>query len=90
LYEIAKTGQQEYDAALVLYDENPSVANPMHTFCASLAKFASKSSRAFYASLSDGCTITWSFSRTTSLCHLMCLVVFLEINNSFIRGVRGM
>jgi hypothetical protein len=36
LYEIAKTGQQGYDAALVLYGENPSVANPMRTFRASL------------------------------------------------------
>jgi hypothetical protein len=90
LYGIAKTGQQEYDAALILYSENPSVTNPMHTFYASLAESALKSSRAFHASLSDGCTITWSFSHTSSLCHLMCLAVFFEIKNFFIRGVRGL
>jgi hypothetical protein len=90
LYGIAKIGQHEYDDALVLYDENPSIANPMSTFHASLVKFGSKSSRAFHASLSDRCTITWSFSRTPSLCHLICLAVFFEINNYFIQGVRGM
>jgi hypothetical protein len=90
LYGIAKTGQQEYDDALILYGMNPSVTNPMHTFYASLARSGPTSSRDFHASLSDGCTITWSFSRTHSLCHLMCLVVFFEINNHFIRGVRGM
>jgi hypothetical protein len=63
---------------------------PMRTFRASLAKSGSKSSRAFHASLSDGCTITWSFSRTPYLCHLMCLAVFFEINNYFIWDVRGM
>jgi hypothetical protein len=89
LYEIAKTCQQEYDAALILYGMNPSIANPMWTFCTSLAKSVSKSSRAFHALLSDKCTITWSFSRTPSLCHLMCLAVFFERNNYFIRGVRG-
>jgi hypothetical protein len=46
LYGIANTCQQEYDAALILYGENPSVANPIRTFHTSLAKFASKSSRA--------------------------------------------
>jgi hypothetical protein len=61
LYGIVKTGQQEYDAALILYGENPSIANSIRTFCASLVKFVSKSSRAFHATLSDGCTITWSF-----------------------------
>jgi hypothetical protein len=54
LFGIAKTGQQEYDTTLILYGVNPSVANPMHTFRASLAKPASKSSRAFHASLLDG------------------------------------
>jgi hypothetical protein len=87
LYGIAKIGQQEYDYALILYSENPSVANPMRTFHASLAKSGSKTSRAFHASLSDGCTITWSFSRTPSLCHLIFLDVFFEINKHFIRGV---
>jgi hypothetical protein len=58
LYEIAKIGQQEYDDALVLYGVNPSVANPMRTFHASLAKSGSKSSRVFHALLSDRCTIT--------------------------------
>jgi hypothetical protein len=76
LYGIAKTGQQEYDAALILYSENPSITNPMHTFYTYLAKSASKSYRAFRASLSDGCTITWLFSCTPSLCHLMCLAFF--------------
>jgi hypothetical protein len=89
LYGIGKMGQQEYDDALVLYGVNPYVANPMHTFYASMVKSGSKSSRAFHASLSNGCTIT-SFSRTPSLCYLMCLAVFFEINNSFIRCVRGM
>jgi hypothetical protein len=73
LYRIAKTSQQEYDAA-----------NPMRTLCANLAKSASKSSRAFHNSLSDGCTITWSFSHTSSLCHLICLAVFFERKNHFI------
>jgi hypothetical protein len=36
LYGIAKTGQQEYDDALVLYGMNPSITNPMRTFRASL------------------------------------------------------
>jgi hypothetical protein len=90
LYGISKIDQQEYDAALILYGENPSVTNPMCTFHASLAKSALKSSEAFHASLSDGCTITWSFSHAPSLCHLMCLVVFFEINNHFIQGVRAM
>jgi hypothetical protein len=31
LYGIAKTCQQEYDAALVLYGQNPSIANPMRS-----------------------------------------------------------
>jgi hypothetical protein len=39
-YGIAKIGQQEYNVALILYSENPSVANPMHTFHASLTKYA--------------------------------------------------
>jgi hypothetical protein len=42
LDKIAKIGQQEYDDTLVLYGENPSVVNPIRTFHASLAKFASK------------------------------------------------
>jgi hypothetical protein len=58
LYIIAKTSQQEYDAALVLDGVNPSMVNPMHTFRASLTKSASKSSRVFHVSVSDGCTIT--------------------------------
>jgi hypothetical protein len=58
LYGIAKACQHEYDDALILYSENQSVANPMRTFHASLAKFGSKSSRAFHALLSDECTIT--------------------------------
>jgi hypothetical protein len=40
-YGIVKIGQQEYDVALILYGVNPSVANLMRTFCASLVKFAS-------------------------------------------------
>jgi hypothetical protein len=90
LYGIAKIGQQEYDDALILYNENPSMANPMRTFHASLMKSGSKSSKAFHASLSDESIITWSFSRTSSLCQLMCLAVFFEINNCFIQGIRGM
>jgi hypothetical protein len=90
LYEIAKTDQHEYDAVDELYDMNPFVTNPMRTFLTSLMKSGSKLSRVFHASLSDGCTITWSFSCTPSLCHLMCLAVLFEMNNGFIRGVRGM
>jgi hypothetical protein len=90
LYGIAKTCQQEYDDTLILYGENPSIANPMRTFHRSLVKSGLKSSRAFHASLSDGCTITWLFSRTLSLCYVMCLTVFFEINDHFIRGIRGM
>jgi hypothetical protein len=52
LYGIVKTGQQDYDATLILWGENPPIANPMCTFLASLAKSTSKSSRAFHASLS--------------------------------------
>jgi hypothetical protein len=59
LDKIVKICQQEYDATLILYGENPSVVNPIRTFHASLAKSASKSSRFFYASLcapSLGCS----------------------------------
>jgi hypothetical protein len=90
LYEIAKMGQHEYDAADELYNMKPSIANPMWIFLASLAKSVSKLSRAFHASLLDECNIIWSFSCTPYLCHLMCLVVFFEINKHFIRGVRHM
>jgi hypothetical protein len=90
LYGIAKACQHEYDVADELYSINPSVANPMQTFLASLVMSGSKLSRAFHASLSDVYTITWSFSRTPSLCHLMCQAVFFEMNNRFIQGVRGM
>jgi hypothetical protein len=79
LYGIAKTGQQEYDATLILYGENPSVAIPMRTFHASLAKSMSKSSRAFHASLSDTYPVTQSPITTsllsiliTSLATLLC------------------
>jgi hypothetical protein len=58
LYEMTNTGQQEYDATLVLYGENTFVANPIPTFLASLTKSASKSSKSFHDSLLDGCTIT--------------------------------
>jgi hypothetical protein len=47
-------GQQEYDAAFVLKGVNPSVANLIRIFLASLANSGSKSSRAFHASLSVG------------------------------------
>jgi hypothetical protein len=43
LYGIVKTDQQEYNAALILYGENPSITNPMRIFCASLVKSISKS-----------------------------------------------
>jgi hypothetical protein len=75
LYGIAKTGEQEYDATLILYGVNPSIANPMRTFRASLVMFVSKSSRAFHDTLSDECNIIWSFSRTPSLCH-SCVLQF--------------
>jgi hypothetical protein len=90
LYGIANTGQQEYDDAVILKGEKPSVSKPSRTFLASLAKFGSKSSKAFHASVSDGCTINFGFARTLSLCHLMCLAVFFDKNNRFNRGIRGM
>jgi hypothetical protein len=57
---------------------------------ASLAKSGSKLSRAFHASPSDGCTINPSWMSVQSLCHLMCIAVFLERNKRFTLGVRGM
>jgi hypothetical protein len=42
------------------------------------------------ASPSGECTINPSFLFVRSLCHLMCIVVFLERNKHFILGVRGM
>jgi hypothetical protein len=83
LYDTAKTGQQEYDAELVLNGSKPSVANPKRTFLASIAKSTSNPSSTFHASPSEGCPMTPSFSRMPSLCHLMCLVILLEINNRF-------
>jgi hypothetical protein len=65
------------------------VANSKWTFLASLTKSVSNLSSTFYASLSEGCTMTPSFSHMSSLCHLTCLVVFVEINNRFNRGVIG-
>jgi hypothetical protein len=70
LYGTIKTSQQEYGAEFVLNGSKPSVTNLMQTFLASLVKSASKLSSAFHSSLSDGCTITLSFSHTPSLCHL--------------------
>src|SRR5687767_10316103 len=90
LYGTAKTGQHEYDVAVRLNGEKPSVAKPKRTFRTSSAKLESKASSAFHASVSAGCTMTFGFSRTPSLCHLMCLAVFLEMNKRFNRGMRGM
>jgi hypothetical protein len=83
LYDTAKMGQQEYGPEFVLNESKPSVANLKQTFLASLAKFALNLSSTFHASPSEGCPMTPSFSRMPSLCHLMCLVVLLEINNHF-------
>jgi hypothetical protein len=87
LYDTAKTGQQEYGAEFVLNGSKPFVANPKQTFLASLAKFASNLSSTFHASLSEECLMTPSLSHMSSLCYLICLTVFLEINNRFKRGV---
>jgi hypothetical protein len=89
LYGKAQMGQQEYDVEFVLNGLKPSVANPKQTFLASLAKSASNLSSTFHASPSEGCPMTLSFSRMSSLCHLMCLTVLLEINNHFKQGVIG-
>jgi hypothetical protein len=89
-YGITKMGQHEYDAADESQNVNPCIANPMRTFLASLAKSTSKLSRDFHASLSNRCTITWSFSMPHYLELSMCLAVFFERNNYFIQGVRHM
>jgi hypothetical protein len=90
LYGMAMKGQHEYDASVILKGVKPSVAKPIRTFLASLAKSGSKLSRAFHASPSDGCTINPSYLSIQSLCHLMCIAVFLERNKCFTLGVRGM
>jgi hypothetical protein len=82
-YGTAKTSQQEYGVELVLNGSKPSVANPKRTFLTSLAKSTSNLLSTFHTSPSEGCPMTQSFSRMPSLCHLMCLVVLLEINNRF-------
>jgi hypothetical protein len=82
LYDIAKMGQEEYGAELVLNGSKPSITNLKRTFLASLAKSASNLLSTFHASPSEGCPMP-------SLCHLMCLTVLLEINNRFQRGVIG-
>jgi hypothetical protein len=82
-YRTAKTSQQEYGAEFELNESMSSVTNPKRTFLASLTKSASKLSRTFHASLSEGCSMSVSFSRMSSLCHLMCLTVLLEINDRF-------
>jgi hypothetical protein len=81
LYRTAKTNQQEYGVEFVLNGLKSSVSNPKLTFLSSQAKSASKLSSTFHASPSEGCTMSPSFSRMPSLCHLMCLAVLLEINN---------
>jgi hypothetical protein len=88
LYGKTKTCQQEYGVEFVPNGSKSYVANPMQTFLVSLVKFASKLLTAFHASPSDGCTMTLSFSRTHSLCHLMCLVVLFKMNYRFSRGVK--
>jgi hypothetical protein len=87
---LAMTGQHEYDATVILKDMKPSVAKSLRTFLASLANSGSKLSRAFHASAYDGCTINPSCLFVQSLCHLMCIAVFLERNKCFTLGVRGM
>jgi hypothetical protein len=54
LYGAAKTGQQEYDAELVLNGSKPSVTNPKRILLASLAKSASNLSSTFHASPFEG------------------------------------
>jgi hypothetical protein len=89
MYNTAKMGQQEYGVEFVLNGSKPYVVNLKQTFLASLVMFASNLSSTFHASPSEGCPMTPSFSHMPSLCHLMCLVVLFEINNSFKRGVIG-
>jgi hypothetical protein len=89
LYDTTKMGHQEYGAKLVLNGSKSSVANPKQTFLASLAKSTSNLLSTFHTSSSEGCPMTPSFSWMPSLCHHMCLVVLLEINNHFKRGVIG-
>jgi hypothetical protein len=79
LYETTKTSQHEYDSAIRLKGKKPFVTKLMQTFLASLAKLESKAYDAFHA-----------LSGTHSLCHLMCLAVFFEINKCFNRCIRGM
>jgi hypothetical protein len=90
LYNMAMLGYHEYDATVILNGVKPSVAKPIRTFLASLAKSGSKLSRAFHASSSDGCTINSSYLSVQSLCHLMCIAVFLKRNKRFTLEVRGM
>jgi hypothetical protein len=81
LYDTTNMGHQEYGPKSALNGSKPYVPNLMRTFLASLAKYVSKLLSAFHASPSDGCTMTLLFSRTPSMCHLMCLPVPFEINN---------
>jgi hypothetical protein len=83
LYGTTKMDQQEYGEEFVLNGSNTYVAYPKRTFLASLAKSASNLSSTFHVSLSKGCPITPSFSCMPFLCHLMCIVVLLGINNRF-------
>jgi hypothetical protein len=83
LYDTTKMGHQEYDVEFVLNGSKTSVANPKQTFLTSLVKYASNLSSTFHASLSEGCTITLSFSCMPSFYHLICFTVLSEINNRF-------
>jgi hypothetical protein len=83
LYVTTKIGHQQYGVEFVLHGSKPFVDNPKRTFHASLVKSAKKMSSTFHASLSEGCTMTLSFSCMPYLCHLMCVAVLLKINNHF-------
>jgi hypothetical protein len=89
LYEMAMIGQHEYDTMVILKGVKPSVAKLIQTFLESLANSGSMLSRDFHASPSYGCIINPSCLSVRSLCHLMCIVVFLKRNKCFTLGVRA-
>jgi hypothetical protein len=92
LYDIMKTGQQEYAVLSELYGWKPSIDKLRRTLLGSLANSRSKHSKACQASASAGCDIISesSLSYIPSLCHLISCTISLHMNNHFSIGVKGM
>jgi hypothetical protein len=77
LYRLEMICQHEYDTMVILKGVKPLVAKLIQMFLASLVNSGSKLSRAFHASPFEGYTINPSCLSVQSLCHLMCIAVFL-------------